>query len=184
MRLAQKAANSKRPTLVLFTSQTPKSAFAARKVSDRIRPISAGYGTVKIAFLSKLLIHLDGDPDPDVGGPDFARAQVVKSKLGGGKPSFGYRLTSDRSRFEEIDLAAVSAAREEANQKAETERIGKLGEGISALIRKHPGLSGNQIRQRVSAKTSDVIAGLAGQESMQAIRWEPGPRGARLWYPS
>jgi|GEM_PF-6529707 len=180
MREMQKVTTATVPTLCLACSQTNTASFANRKPKDRTRPIAAGAESGKIAFLSSLIVHLDGDPSPK-GAPDFGRAQIVKSKLGGSKPTFGLKLDQRTTELQEIDAAIVEQDRTEQKEREETDRMGALGDRALNLLMAHGPLSVSQLHGRIGGRRQDLLNALNGLEAQGAAGWKAGPRGARLW---
>jgi len=165
-------------SLAIVTSQVTGQAFAPSKQSDRTRPMGAPAESKKISFLSHLIVALEGDPSRE---PDFGRADVIKSKLRGPKPTFGLRADPATSRLTEIDAIAVEQQRTEQRERKRTEEAGKLGEEIAALLRKHGPLNVAAIQERVQVKRERILEALRGLEAQNVAAWTPGPRGAHVW---
>src|ERR1700693_4044179 len=165
------------PSLALVTSQVAGQSFAPRK-RDRTAPIGSPAESKKLSFLSHMIIYLEGDPAKE---PDFGQAVVAKSKLRGGKPSFGLRVDSATSRLSEIDAVVVGQNRAERIARDETARISALGDQVTALLVQHGPLNVSAIYERIQAKKQDLLKALFGLEAQGVAVWNPGPKNSRIW---
>jgi hypothetical protein len=187
MRLAQNLVTVSYPEwLALIASQTTKAGFGSGRGRDRVSPMGAGADTAKVAFLSNVLIHLDGDP---AIAPDFARARFIKNKLGRIKPELLLRFAPGTLRLEEVARAEVEAGRDqaktEARDQARADRLGKLKARALAELRKGGKPETRNVfalRRRLSCKKLDLVAVLGELEAEGEATCETtGPQRAHTW---
>jgi len=178
VRAIRKATAGRVPSLVFACSQVNAASFAPRKARDRSRPIAAGAESGKIGFFSSLIVHLEGDPSK---GPEYGRASVVKSKLGGEKPVFGLRLDPTTTRLYEIDAATVEHEETQQAERKLEQDLGRLADRIVALLIKHGPLHKAAIYERIGGKAERIVQALDGLEAHGVATWNPGPRGSKIW---
>ena len=58
----------------------------------------------------------------------------------------------------------------------------RLEASMLAVVAAHPGATSNAVVERVPGDRTRALATLRELERAGLLRWEPGPKGARLWF--
>jgi hypothetical protein len=182
-RILRRARQSKVPWLILCTSEVVKSAFSAKKESQRSRKIAAGAESSKIGYVASMVIHLSGDPSV---APGYGTAEIVKNKIGGLKLRFGLRLEEKTLALREIDCI-VRAEEDAAARKAveDADRMATEGRILAAIDRTpvpegYPGVTQTVLVRacKVSRENLTFHAALAQLLADRKLESVSGPRNS------